>query len=188
VTRNLPPDLESRRLSRSQALRKLGSCMDVCREVFFLPVTARLARNIDVSFRDAVLGESVVNLYRMNKLGRSDPSPHHQIRLLALGCDDLDCLYLQVREFGAVHLIANDRSDTTTASERSMSCRQASQHFQRPTDRSSLRRNATSTSLGNLLSLPCMLEIMRRTKSIYNVFDCKAILVVLTVDRKIGHL
>jgi hypothetical protein len=190
VTQNLPPDLESRRLSALRGLRRyenLAVAWTFAGKYFFLPATARLARNNDVSFRDAVLGESVVNLYRMNKLGRSDPSPHHQIRLLALGCDELDCLYLQVREFGAVHLIANDRSDTTTASERSMSCRQASQHLQRLTAIGN-RRNATSTSLGDLLSLPCTLEIMRRTKSIYNVFDCKAILVVLTVNRKIGHL
>jgi hypothetical protein len=39
-------------------------------------------------------------LYRMNRRGRADPSPGHQVNLLASVSDNLDCLHLQYREFG----------------------------------------------------------------------------------------
>jgi hypothetical protein len=48
---------------------------------------------------DVGAAENVVTgLFRLNGLGRrSDPSVAHQIRLLALARDNLDCLYLQLR-------------------------------------------------------------------------------------------
>jgi hypothetical protein len=62
-----------------------------------------------MAFRDAVLGDTVVGLYRMNQIGgRSDPSPHHQVRLLALVSDSLESVYLQFREFGASYLVDSD--------------------------------------------------------------------------------
>lgn len=92
----------------TQALLKLENCLDLCRELFACPTTA-FALDIDTAFREAVLGDAVLNLYRMNQLGgRSDPSPHHQARLLALVSDNLESVYLQFREFGAFYLVVGN--------------------------------------------------------------------------------
>jgi hypothetical protein len=62
-----------------------------------------------------VLGDTVLNLYRMNQMGgRSDPSPHHQVRLLALGSDNLESVYLQFREFGASYLVVGSATTNPT--------------------------------------------------------------------------
>jgi hypothetical protein len=95
----------------AQALRESHRCLDVCRELFVCPITSCLVLE-DVTFRESVLGTTAVNLYRMNKAvgGRADPSPHHQVRLLALVRDDLDSIYMQFREFGSIHLVPTGRS------------------------------------------------------------------------------
>jgi hypothetical protein len=95
----------------AQALREREDCLDVCRELFVCPITSRLLLD-DLAFREAVLGKSVLNLYRLNKVGgRNIPSPHHQVRLLALVNDDLDCIYIQFRECGSIHLIPSRASE-----------------------------------------------------------------------------
>jgi hypothetical protein len=91
------------------ALREHDRCMDVCRELFVCPITSCLVLE-DLKFRNAVLGTTSTNLYRMNKAGgRASVSPHHQVRLLALVKDDLDSIYLQFREFGSAHLVPTGR-------------------------------------------------------------------------------
>lgn len=91
------------------ALRRLGdeTCLDVCREIFACPATKRSAHS-GPTFRDAVLGDTVVNLYRLNSVGgRTDPSPHHQVRLLALVSDDVEGIFRQPWEFGATSLLSH---------------------------------------------------------------------------------
>jgi hypothetical protein len=92
----------------AQVLRESDRCLDVCRELFVCPITSCLVLE-DVTFRETVLGTTAVNLYRMNKAvgGRADPSPHRQVRLLALVSDDLDSIYLQFREFGSIHIVSS---------------------------------------------------------------------------------
>jgi hypothetical protein len=97
----------------TQALLKIDNCLEVCRELFNCRVIEfKLG---DKAFREAVLGDAVLNLYRMNQMGgRSDPSPHHQVRLLALVSDNLESVYLQFREFGASYLVVGSATTNPT--------------------------------------------------------------------------
>jgi hypothetical protein len=89
----------------ARALREHGNCRDVCRELFVCPITSGLVLE-DAEFREAVLGTTAANLYRLNQVGgRASPSPRHQVRLLALVSDDLGSVYIQFREFGFVRLV-----------------------------------------------------------------------------------
>ena len=55
-------------------------------------------------------GRAVTGLFRMNSLGRpSVPSPAHQIRLLKMVGDNLDCLYLHLRAVGLEFLVLPPR-------------------------------------------------------------------------------
>jgi hypothetical protein len=68
------------------------------------PVTSRrMSDDEGATFRDAVLGGTTMNLYRLNKV-------HHQVRLLALVSGDLDCVFLQLREARAVRLVGRGAS------------------------------------------------------------------------------
>jgi hypothetical protein len=79
----------------AQALRVRDDGLGVCRELFVCPVTSRrMSDDEGATFRDAVLGGTTMNLYRLNKVGgQADASPHHQVRLLALVSGDLDCVF-----------------------------------------------------------------------------------------------
>jgi hypothetical protein len=102
------PDLSPRASSSgfdvAQALRQLEGGMETCGSVFRCSPTSVALRSDD-TFQDAVLGGTVMGLYRMNRQGRSNPSPRHQVRLLASVSDDLDCFFRQFREIAAAHLV-----------------------------------------------------------------------------------
>jgi hypothetical protein len=89
----------------AQALRRSSGGMDVCRALFVHEETRRAVQHKDT--RELVLGKGVLGLYRMSLLGdRSSPSRDDQVRLLACVSDNLDCLFLQLRECAAATLIS----------------------------------------------------------------------------------
>jgi hypothetical protein len=98
------PRASSSGFDAAQALRQLEGGMETCGSVFRCSHTS-LALRSDGTFQDAVLGRTVMGLYRMNRQGRSNPSPRHQVRLLASVSDDLGCVYRQFREIAAAHLV-----------------------------------------------------------------------------------
>jgi hypothetical protein len=113
----LPPDSAHPWEGRSnygvaQALRELPDRTEVCRTLFHHRQTAVNLYHED--FRTFMLDNPVVyGLHRLNRMGgRSDPSAIHQVRLLAAVKDDLTCLYVQLRECGAVHVLLQRRTAT----------------------------------------------------------------------------
>jgi hypothetical protein len=88
-----------------RTIRALGSRMDFCLALFCHVETVRnLIKVGDDGFCNAILGDAVLGLYRLNHHDRSNPSASYQVRLLALVSDNLDCIYLQFREH-AGHLL-----------------------------------------------------------------------------------
>jgi hypothetical protein len=91
-------------LAAAETLRALDRTRraDLCRALFCGAWDAAHPRSPRLETRrffDGGAAENVVTgLFRLNCLGRrSDPSLAHQIRLVALASDNLDCLYLQLR-------------------------------------------------------------------------------------------
>jgi hypothetical protein len=92
-------------LAAAEALRAADRTRraELCRALFCGAWDAAHRRSPRLETRrffDGGAAEKVVTgLFRLNSLlgRRSDPSPAHQIRLLALASDNLDCLYLQLR-------------------------------------------------------------------------------------------
>jgi hypothetical protein len=70
------------------------------------------------AFLNAVLGEPVLKLYRLNRSDRSNPSSGHQLRLLASVGDCLDVIYLHFREVSA-HLVVAPSSSLSKSSKSS---------------------------------------------------------------------
>lgn len=87
-------------LEVAQALRHLvDSPVELCRALFLHEETRSLV-HADGRFREAVLGGPVSGLYVLNRRGgRFRMSPSHQVELLALVKDDLNCIFLQYRGF-----------------------------------------------------------------------------------------
>jgi hypothetical protein len=105
VVENALPSIDLAKTSAfvvAQALRKSSGCMDMCRALFAQTKAYWWRKGILEVFH----GESVLGLYRMGLLGdRSNPLPGHQVRLLACVADNLDCLFLHLRECAAVALV-----------------------------------------------------------------------------------
>jgi hypothetical protein len=55
----------------------------------------------------------VTDLHKLNRRGRLNPSPAHQIQLLESVKDNLDCIFLHLRV--AVHLLLPARGELHTA-------------------------------------------------------------------------
>jgi hypothetical protein len=123
VVANALPSIDLAKTSAfvvTQALRNSSGCMDMCRALF----AQEKARWWRKGGLEVLLGESVLGLYRMGLLGdRSSPLPDRQVRLLACVADNLDCLFLQLRECAAVALVdaraAPRRARVRTPRERS---------------------------------------------------------------------
>jgi hypothetical protein len=96
----------------AQALRELPDRTEVCRTLFHHRQTAVNLYHED--FRTFTLDNPVVHgLCRLNRMGgRSDQSAIHQVRLLEAVKDDLTCLYVQLRECGAAHVLLRCRAAT----------------------------------------------------------------------------
>jgi hypothetical protein len=83
---------------------------DLLRALFCQGEVPRLLRGSD-AVRDTVMGRTAVDLYKMNRRGRfSDPATllssaaHHHAGLLGLVSDNVECVYLHVREHW-IHLL-----------------------------------------------------------------------------------
>jgi hypothetical protein len=89
-----------------RSIRALGARMAFCVELFSREETHRdlIQRGDGGRFCSAFLGDSAVRLYLLNRHDPSNPSPAHQVPLLASVSDSLDCIYLQFREH-AGHLL-----------------------------------------------------------------------------------
>jgi hypothetical protein len=96
----------------ARALRKLHR-MDLCRALFHPQHVSHPLRTDD-AFRDAVMGRTTLDLYRMNRLGRLDDDEDNavstevaaakHVQLLELVNDNVECIYLHVRD-NWVHLL-----------------------------------------------------------------------------------
>jgi hypothetical protein len=106
-----------------------GRTMELCQAMFHPEHVCRPLRT-NGAFRDAVMGRTVVDLYRMNRLGRldDDDDENHaasttttttkgaamHVTLLELVSNNLECIYLHVRDHW-VHLLPQPRLDDIVA-------------------------------------------------------------------------
>jgi hypothetical protein len=93
----------------ARALRMLSNRMDLCKALFHPEHVCRPLR-ADDAFRDAVVGRTAIDLYRMNPLGRLDDDDDQynatvstavdaakHVQLLEVVNDNVECIYLHVR-------------------------------------------------------------------------------------------
>jgi hypothetical protein len=110
-----PSAAEDRPYAVAESIRNLENRVDCCRALF----RTRTARAVMllVSQPGNDLGKTVVDMYRMNCRGRANPSAAHQVRLLASVQDNLDCVYLQFREFW-VHVLPQNEASSRNRKRR----------------------------------------------------------------------
>jgi hypothetical protein len=104
-----------RPFAAAESIRNLENRMECCRALF----CTRTARTVMllVSQPGNDLGKTLVDMYRMNCRGRANPSAAHQVRLLASVQDNLDCVYLQFREFW-VHVLPQNEASSRNRKRR----------------------------------------------------------------------
>jgi hypothetical protein len=91
----------------AKAIGKAGSPPDVCRALFCHEKASPLFRN-SASFRVAVMGQTTLGLYEMNRRGRFDDNltADQHVDLLELVNDNVECIYLHVRD-NWIHLLVS---------------------------------------------------------------------------------
>lgn len=100
-----------------QSIRNNYGGTYLCRKIFQNRDVQRRLRDENDALFHFMSNPAVVGLYRLSRRDRSNPSATHQVDLLALVSNSLDCVYLQFREF-AVHSLVQRRAGpptTTTA-------------------------------------------------------------------------